>query len=204
MVSGALILANVAVYAVLAYLGSNVMEMDERFWYMFGLSRDGFWSGGWWQPVTSMFFHFNFPHLGYNMVFLALFGPKCEELYGTRRFLLIYLGSGLFVSLALILHPPGPGVAGGASGAIFGVLGANLVALRGKYPRGIKTSLIYGFLFFVLAEAAGFEAHLGGFAFGFAVGYVITRDWYPQSEEKVELDGQDVDALEREMEEMKD
>jgi rhomboid protease GluP len=202
MVSGTLILANVAVYVVLAYLGSNAMEMDERFWYMFGLSRDEFWSGGWWQPVTSMFFHFNFPHLGYNMVFLALFGPKCEELYGKRRFLLIYFGSGLFVSLALILHPP-PGPAAGASSAIFGILGANLVALRGKYPRGIKTSLIYGFLFLIMAEAVGFRAHLGGFAFGFAVGYVITRDWYPQSEGKVELDGQDVDALEREMEEMK-
>jgi rhomboid protease GluP len=203
MATGALILLNVAAYAVLAYLGSNAMEMDERFWYLFGLSREGFWSGRWWQPLSSMFFHFNFAHLGYNMVFLALFGPKCEELYGTRRFLFIYLGSGLFVSLALILYPPGPGAAGGASGAIFGVLGANLVALRGKYPKGIKTSLIYGFLFFILAEAAGFEAHLGGFAFGFITGYIITRDWYPEGEEEVELDEREVDELEREMGEMK-
>lgn len=203
MVTGMLILVNVALYAVLAYLGSDAMEMNERFWYLFGLSDEGFRSGGWWQPVSSMFFHFNFAHLGYNMVFLALFGLKCEELYGKRGFIFIYFGSGLFVSLALIASPP-PGVAGGASGAIFGLLGANLVALRGKYSRGIRTSLIYGLLFFMLAEAAGFEAHLGGFAFGFAVGYIITRDWYPKREEKVELAKSDVRALEREMEEMKD
>jgi rhomboid protease GluP len=202
MVTGALILINVAVYAVLAFAGTGVMQIDVGLARMFGLSREGLWSGQWWQPLSSMFFHFDIAHLGYNMIFLALFGPKGEELYGSRRFLFIYIASGLFASLAFLMYPPGS-VSAGASGAIFGILGANLVALRGKYPHGMRNSLLYGFLFFILAKGAGFAAHLAGMVFGFAIGYVMTRNWYPEKEEKVELNEQDVEALELEMEEMK-
>jgi rhomboid protease GluP len=203
MVTGALILINVAAYVVLGVAGSNMIQIDAGFVQMFGLSREGLASGQLWQPLTSLFFHFDIAHLGYNMIFLALFGPKGEELYGRRRFLAIYLFSGLFASLAFLLYPP-ESVSAGASGAIFGILGANLVALRGKYPHGIKNAILYGFLFFIFAKSTGFAAHLGGLVFGFAVGYVITRDWYTQEEEKVELDEQDVEVLENEMEEMKD
>ncbi len=136
------------------------------------------------------------------MIFLVLFGPKAEEIYGRQRFLFIYLASGLFSSLVFLMYPPWT-VSAGASGAIFGILGANLVALRVKYPHGIKNSLLYGFLFFILAKSTGFAAHLAGLVFGFAVGYVITRNWYPV-EEPVEVEEQDFEALEREMEEMKD
>lgn len=202
MVTGALVLINVAVYVVLAYMGSSWLEIDSGLTRLLGLSKDGFLPRQWWQPVSSMFVHFDIAHLGFNMIFLALFGPKAEELYGQRRFLFIYLASGLFASLVFLVYPPGS-VSAGASGAIFGVLGANLVALRGKYPHGIRNSLLYGFLFFILAKSTGFAAHLAGMVFGFAVGYVITRDWYPP-EEKVEIGEQDFGALEREMERMKD
>lgn len=204
MVTGALILINVAAYAVLGIAGSNIMQIDASFVRMFGLSREGLWSGQYWRLFTSLFFHFDIAHLGYNMIFLALFGPKGEELYGSRRFLGIYIASGLFASLSFLLYPPGS-VSAGASGAIFGILGANLVALRGKYSHGMRNAVLYGFLFFILAKSTGFAAHLGGLVFGFAVGYVITRDWYPQEEEeKVEMEDGDIEALERKMEEMKD
>ncbi|MBU2560552.1 rhomboid family intramembrane serine protease [archaeon] len=203
MVTGALILINVAAYVVLGVAGSNMMQIDVGFVRMFGLSREGLTSGGLWQPITSLFFHFDIAHLGYNMIFLALFGPKGEELYGRGRFLAIYITSGLFASLAFLLYPP-ESISAGASGAIFGILGANLVALRGKYPGGIKNAILYGFFFFILAKSTGFAAHLGGLVFGFAVGYVITRDWYQGTDEKVELEEGDIEALENEMERMKD
>ncbi|MEE8401185.1 MAG: rhomboid family intramembrane serine protease, partial [Candidatus Hydrothermarchaeaceae archaeon] len=137
-----------------------------------------------------------------NMIFLALFGPKSEEIFGTRGFLFLYLASGLFASLVFLIYPPGS-ISAGASGAIFGILGANLVALRGKYPGGIKNSILYGFLFFILAKSSGFAAHFAGLVFGFAAGYIITRDWYPKKE-RIEVGEQDFEALEEEMEEMKD
>ena len=203
MVTGALILINVAAYVVLGIAGSSMIQIDPGLARVFGLSREGLWSGQYWRLLTSLFFHFDIAHLGYNMIFLALFGPKGEELYGRRRFLAIYIFSGLFASLTFLLYPPGS-VSAGASGAIFGILGANLVALRGKYPHGIRNALLYGFLFFILAKSTGFAAHLGGLVFGFVVGYALTRDWYPEEEEKVELDEEDVEVLEREMEGMKE
>jgi rhomboid protease GluP len=203
MVTGALILINVAAYVVLGVASPNMLQIDPGIARMFGLSREGLWSGQYWRLLTSLFFHFDIAHLGYNMIFLALFGPKGEELYGSRRFLVIYIASGLFASLAFLLYPPGS-VSAGASGAIFGVLGANLVALRGKYPHGIRNAILYGFLFFIFAKSTGFAAHLGGLVFGFVVGYVITRDWYPEEEANVELEAGDVEELERAMEGMKD
>ncbi len=201
MVTAKLVLINVAVYAVLAYLGKGVLEIDRTLLLSFGLSQGGFWSGKFWQILSSMFVHFDIAHLGFNMVFLTLFGFRCEEIYGRWRFLFIYLASGLFASLVFIVYPPGT-VSAGASGAIFGVLGANLVALRGKYSQGIWSSIIYGFVFFILAKSTGFAAHLAGLVFGFAVGYILTRNWYPK-EEMVKVEEQDFEALEREMEEMK-
>ena len=203
MVTGALIFINVAAYAVLAVAGNNAMQIDVGLARLFGLSMEGLRSGQWWQPLSSIFFHFDIAHLGYNMIFLALFGPKGEELYGSRRFLSIYISSGLVASIAFLMYPPGS-ISAGASGAIFGILGANLVALRGKYPHGMRNSLLYGFLFFILAKGVGFAAHLVGLVFGFVIGYVLTRDWYQEKEEKVRLAKSDVRALEREMEGMKD
>lgn len=202
MVTGALILINVAVYVVLAYMGSSALEINNTMTQMFGLSKEGFWSGRWWQPLSSMFVHFDISHLGFNMIFLVLFGPKAEEIYGQRRFLFIYLASGLFASLTFLIYPPGS-VSAGASGAIFGIIGANFMALRGKYSHGIRNSLLYGFLFFILAKSTGFAAHLAGLVFGFVIGYIMTQGEYPP-EEKIELEEQDFEALEREMEEMKD
>jgi membrane associated rhomboid family serine protease len=203
MVTGALVLVNVAVYAVLAYEGQNVMVIDGALVRIFGLSMEGLQSGNWWQPLSSIFVHFDIAHLGYNMIFLVLFGPKAEELYGRGYFLFIYIASGLFASVAFLLYPPGS-ISAGASGAIFGILGANLVALRGKYPHGIRNSLLYGFLFFILAKGVGFAAHLAGLLFGFAVGYIMTRDWYQEDDEKVELDEREVEVLEKKMERMKE
>lgn len=203
MVTGALILINVAAYVVLGVASPSMLQIDPGLARMFGISREGLWSGQYWRLLTSLFFHFDIAHLGYNMIFLALFGPKGEELYGSRRFLGIYIFSGLFASLSFLLYPPGS-VSAGASGAIFGILGANLVALRGKYPHGARNAVLYGFLFFILAKSTGFAAHLGGLVFGFVVGYALTRDWYPEEEEKVELIDGEVEALEQEMEEMKD
>ncbi|MFH1773993.1 MAG: hypothetical protein ABH874_03430 [Methanobacteriota archaeon] len=49
---------------------------------------------------------------------------------------------------------------------------------------GAFASLIYGFVFFALAAATGFLAHLVGLVLGFLIGYLITRDWYPEDEKE--------------------
>src|SRR6266545_4906944 len=82
--------------------------------------------GDWWRLMTAAFLHYGPFHLILNMLALWWFGSLLERRIGSGRFLLLYLVSGLAGSAgALILYPTVPTV--GASGAIFGILGAGLV-----------------------------------------------------------------------------
>jgi membrane associated rhomboid family serine protease len=82
--------------------------------------------GDWWRLITAAFLHYGPFHLLLNMLALWWFGSLLERRIGSGRFLLLYLVSGLAGSAgALILDPTVPTV--GASGAIFGILGAGLV-----------------------------------------------------------------------------
>jgi len=141
--------------------------------------------GEWWRLFTSLFIHFGLVHLVFNMIALILFGPLVERLYGSVNYLLIYLLAGLAGSLASLSWRPEINSAG-ASGAIFGLLGALLAAqLRAgdTFPPDIvrpmrKTALA----FLGLSLCAGFRykgidnaAHLGGVAAGFLLGLVAAR-----------------------------
>ncbi|MFQ6135573.1 MAG: rhomboid family intramembrane serine protease [Candidatus Hydrothermarchaeales archaeon] len=175
---------NILSYGVLAYLSSSWLQIDDYWMLKFGLDTGAFLAGAYWQIITNMFAHFNFPHLGYNMIFLAIFGAKGEEIYGGKQLVVLYLTCGLFASLASFFYPLGT-VSAGASGAIFGILGACLIAQRNIYSSGVWTSLFYGFIFFILAATTGFLAHLVGLIFGFLLGYWITRNWYPEEEPEI-------------------
>ncbi|MEK6978381.1 MAG: rhomboid family intramembrane serine protease [Candidatus Hydrothermarchaeota archaeon] len=172
-----LLAVNTAIYGILASQSVTPIQIDRRYMALLGMEPHAFLAGAYWQVITSAFVHFDLPHLGYNMVFLAFFGSRAEELYGSRRTLGLYLILGSCTSLASLLYPSG--ISAGASGAIFGLLGLVLVASRNLYPRGIWTSLLYGFVLFVLASATGFIAHIAGLVLGLVMGGWITRDWYP-------------------------
>lgn len=83
------------------------------------------WQGQSWRLVSSMFLHGGFLHLAFNGYALYLLGPLLERMYGMRRFLIIYVFSGLAASAASVVFTDVPSV--GASGAIFGMLGALVV-----------------------------------------------------------------------------
>jgi membrane associated rhomboid family serine protease len=95
------------------------------------------------------------------MIFLAVFCSMAEKRFG-RKTLLIYIASGMISSFVSFLYPV---IVGGASGAIFGLLGANLT-------QGNRKALIYGLIFLVLARNS-LIPHLAGFLSGFAAGYLI-------------------------------
>jgi membrane associated rhomboid family serine protease len=82
--------------------------------------------GDWWRLITATFLHYGPFHLLLNMLALYWFGSLLEQRIGSGRFIMLYLVSGLAGSAgALLLDPTVPTV--GASGAIFGILGAGLV-----------------------------------------------------------------------------
>ena len=127
--------------------------------------------------ITSMFLHFGFSHLINNMVMLLVIGYSLEPEIGKIRFLLIYLGSGLMgnlVSAWFDVSQESYAVSAGASGAIFGIVGALLyVAIRNHgrvgeiSTRGLVLmaglSLYYGFT----AQGVDNAAHIGGLVSGF-------------------------------------
>ncbi|MEE8358407.1 MAG: rhomboid family intramembrane serine protease [Candidatus Hydrothermarchaeales archaeon] len=177
-----LLSVNILFYLILAYLSSSWLTIDRYWMAKFGLNKALFLSGAYYQVLTSMFAHFDFTHLGYNMIFLAIFGAKAEDIYGGKRLLSIYVLCGVFASSVHFIYPLGT-ISAGASGAIYGILGTVLIANRNLYSGGISMSLFYGFVFFILAATTGFLAHLVGLIFGFLLGFWITRDWYPKEED---------------------
>jgi rhomboid protease GluP len=141
--------------------------------------------GEWWRLFTSLFIHFGIAHLVLNMIALVMFGPLVERLYGSVNYLLIYLLAGIAGSLASISWQPDINSAG-ASGAIFGILGALLAAqLRAgdTFPIDILRPIRKATLVFLgLSLYAGFKykgidnaAHLGGVAAGFVIGLAAAR-----------------------------
>ena len=141
--------------------------------------------GEWWRLFTSMFIHFGLPHLILNMFALATFGPIVERLYGSVNYLLIYIVAGIGGGLASASWQPNVNSAG-ASGAIFGILGALLAAqLRAgqSFPTDILRPLrTTALLFLSTSLYAGFQvkgidnaAHVGGVASGFLIGLAAAR-----------------------------
>ena len=82
--------------------------------------------GEWWRLITATFLHYGLVHLGMNMLVLWFIGPPLEEYFGHGRYLLVYLVSGLAGSAGALIWSPNA-LTVGASGAIWGIMGAALV-----------------------------------------------------------------------------
>ena len=127
--------------------------------------------GDWWRMVTSMFLHGSIIHLGFNMYALWIFGPAIERRYGPARYLALYLAAGLWGSAgALILSPNGYTV--GASGAIFGLMGAFVAIATGAgrpRPRRRRRADRINLVFTFAIPGISIGGHLGGLAGGLAV-----------------------------------
>jgi len=122
---------------------------------------------GWvWMLFTSMFLHANLFHLGGNLLFLLIFGTILEEQVSRQRWLLTYLACGLTGNIAFLLIGPllGQELGLGASGAIYGLLGA---------AGGAKGAIAMIFLLGLNLFAGGGElAH----AFGLVTG-ILLHNW---------------------------
>jgi len=140
--------------------------------------------------ITSMFLHGGWLHLGFNMLFLWVFGNNVEDRLGWALYLLFYVLAGIFAAAGQILLNPNSTVPViGASGAIAGVMGAYLV----WYPRAKVFTLFFAILvWFREIEArvvllvwfalqfifnrggdVAWMAHVSGFAFGAAVAWIF-------------------------------
>jgi hypothetical protein len=154
----------------------------------------------WWTLLTCIFLHGGWMHILGNVWFLHIFGDNVEDRFGHFGYLLFYLGCGVAASVAhLALNASSTMPTIGASGAIAGVMGAYLLL----YPRANVLTLVPIFIFiqilvvpapvflviwFVLqffqgafavtagtTEGIAWWAHVGGFATGFVVAWLLDR-----------------------------
>lgn len=130
-----LIGVNVGVYVLQLLMGSG-LNANRGWIYEHGVLVSsavdssghvvGVAEGDWWRLLTASFLHYGIIHLGLNMLVLWFIGPALEEYFGHWRYLLVYVVSGLAGSAGALIWSPNA-LTVGASGAIFGIMGAALV-----------------------------------------------------------------------------
>jgi membrane associated rhomboid family serine protease len=132
--------------------------------------------GAWWQLVTSMFTHVEIWHIGFNMLALWVLGPQLELALGRVRFLALYFGSGLAGSALVYWLAPTNQSTLGASGAIFGLMGALLIVAL-KVGGNVQSLLGWiGINFLITVAGRGYiswQGHLGGFLGGLALAAIL-------------------------------
>ncbi|MGO9467224.1 MAG: rhomboid family intramembrane serine protease [Isosphaeraceae bacterium] len=142
--------------------------------------------GEYWRLFTSVFVHGGWIHLAVNMWCLINIGPLVERLYGNLAYIAIYMAAGIGGAIASASTQPRVSV--GASGAIFGVLGALLSFLiihRRSIPASVLKPLrgsAVGFVAFntvfgMVVPNIDQSAHMGGLITGFLAGLLLSRSW---------------------------
>jgi membrane associated rhomboid family serine protease len=171
-----LIAVNVLVYVITAVQGSGLSgpggPLFER-WALVGILVD---DGEWWRLVTAMFLHANLIHLGFNMLALYWLGSVVEQMLGTPRYLLVYFVSGLAGSAGALISSSAFAVTVGASGAIFGVLGALLILeyrATGTFAGPALTLIVINLAFTFAIAGISKGGHLGGLVGGILATFVL-------------------------------
>ena len=132
-----------------------------------------------WRMITALFVHSptSFLHILFNMFSLFIFGPIMEQMLGRVRFLALYLLSGFGGSVAVLLIAPGTPVVG-ASGAIFGLLGAYFVIQRKLGGNATQLLIVIGLnlvIGFLPGTNIAWQAHVGGLIVGAGAALVYLR-----------------------------
>jgi len=185
LTSQVLIALNVAVWLLITATGASTSAWFYRLALIpvgaqspdgSGRFVPGVSDGAFWQLLTSAFTHLDLWHIGFNMVALWVLGPQLEMVLGRVRFLAVYLLSALSGS-AMVYWLSGANVPTiGASGAIFGLMGALLVLaykVRGDYSQ-LLLWIGLNFVITVVGRAfISWQGHLGGFLGGLVLAGVI-------------------------------
>jgi len=183
-----ILLANIAIFGLQWLAGPRWLPVREAF----ALSRGGLETGAVWQLVTYQFLHANELHILVNMLGLWFAGRELERAVGTRKFVALYLGGGVFAGLVQMVFGTGEGPLIGASGSVCAVI----LALTTMFPSLEVMALLFfvlplrmrartlGILAVVasvifwlsgLQPGVGHLAHLGGFAAGWVFGLANRR-----------------------------
>jgi rhomboid protease GluP len=183
-VNTTLAVINVVVYFILELMGDTT---DATFMFAHGAMYPPavLLGGEWYRLFTSAFLHFGFPHLINNMIMLVCLGSYLERALGKVKYVIFYLvaavGSSL-ISMGSMIYSGDLAVSAGASGVVFGIIGALLylvILYHGRFEDltmrrfllMVALSLYYGFSTTGVDNAA----HVGGLLVGFVMCIILYR-----------------------------
>jgi membrane associated rhomboid family serine protease len=182
--TAALVTANVAIYLITVYQGNGPNLPGGHLFSSWFLQGAAVANGDWYRLVTSMFLHGSLIHLGLNMLALWWLGSIVEQAIGSVRFLLVYFVAGLCGSAGALLlsNPLQPTV--GASGAIYGILGALLILewlSTGSLAGPALTLIVLNLAFSLAIPGISIGGHLGGLVGGTLATWVLVQTRYARS-----------------------
>ncbi|MEK4487435.1 rhomboid family intramembrane serine protease [Psychrobacillus sp. FSL H8-0484] len=168
-----LLALNIAIYILtsMPVIGNQLFNLGVHFNLLIS-------EGEYWRLVTPIFLHASLSHLLFNMFSLFIFGPELEQIAGKARFLTIYLLAGLIGNVATYLIHDWNYTSVGASGAIYGMLGAfaALVYYTKNFLPQLKQIIIpiivIGVIMTFIQPGINTTAHIAGLITGFVIGII--------------------------------
>jgi len=133
-------------------------------------------TGEWYRIVTSGFLHANLMHVGFNMFILYRLGQLLEPALGRGRFLLVYFVALLGGSFGVLLIDPNHFTVG-ASGAVFGVMGAAVAVFRARgvniMDSGLGATIFLNLALTFIIPGISIGGHVGGLVTGYVAGELL-------------------------------
>jgi len=171
-----LIILNLAITSLMLLL-----DATQHFWFEGAIIPGAIWGHNeYYRLFTSMFIHANIAHVISNCLGIYIFGTRIEKYFGKLNFFIIYLGSGFLAGIFSLIFTRG--MSAGASGAVYGLIGA--VAVKAFISRkeldGISAYLVViwivvGFIMSSMMPGVDAFGHLGGLLSGALLGYILGR-----------------------------
>lgn len=165
----------------------NAIYSDKAIILLGAKWNEGITNGEYWRFITCTFLHGNLFHLFLNLAAMYIFGQEVESIYGTFRFLLIYLLSSWGAGLASYTFSAG--IAIGASGALFGIIGGLIIFFFRQREKVTGANMKFKSMYtlVLINLALGFllpridnSAHIGGLVTG------LLSSWFISPEYKIE------------------
>jgi rhomboid protease GluP len=172
--------------AVIIYNGNLFANYDADIMLKMGaMSYNSFMSGRYYELITAMFLHFGVSHLANNMVLLTYAGCELEKRVGRLAYIIIYFGSGIAGNVVSLWHYSNSNedvVSAGASGVIFGVIGALIVYLifnpsgeENLTPRRLIILAVMTIYYGYTTVGVNNAAHVGGLCFGIISCFLLSK-----------------------------
>jgi len=176
-VSYGLIGLNVLIYLITVAQGAGINSPGGKLFEDWALFGPAVANGDWWRLITAAFLHGSVLHIGLNMLAVGWLGAPVERYVGHLRYLALYVVSGLAGSAgALIANPTSVTV--GASGAVFGILGALLIIeyqATGSLAGQAFMLIVINLAFSLTANGISVGGHIGGLIGGVLAMLAISR-----------------------------